>query len=100
MYLTKKDEINYLKHGTINIKYEYLRNNEHATSNMKHLTENMKPERKHEMGEKKKNFEVFGKSVHEKLNKKDEINYLKYGTINIKYKYLCNSEHEHQIRNT
>ena len=44
----------------------------------------MKLKGKCEMGVKKKNFGVFEKSVHETLNKKDEINYLKHTTINIK----------------
>ena len=61
---------------------------------MKHLTENMKSECKHETGPKKKIFGAFGKSVHKTLNRKDEINYLKHGTINRKHEYLRNSEHE------
>ena len=67
--LKKKDEINYLKHATINIKYKYFRNREHETSNMKYRTENMKLDCERESGAKKKNFGVLGKSVHETLNK-------------------------------
>ena len=78
----------------MNIKYGYLCNSEHITSNMKQRTRNMKLERKHKTRAKKKNFGVFGKSVYETLNKKDEINYLKHATINIKYDYHCNNEHE------
>ena len=45
------------------------------------------------MGAKKKNFEVFEKLLHETLNNKHEISYLKYATVNIKYQYIGNSEH-------
>ena len=92
--MNKKDEKNYLKHATINIKYKYLCNREHETLNVKRRTKNMKLERKHKTRAKKKNFGVFGKSVYETLNKKDEINYLKHATINIKYEYIYNSEHD------
>ena len=44
-----------------------------VTANMKHRTTSMKLERKHETGVKKKNFEVFEKSVHEILNNEHEI---------------------------
>ena len=57
--LNKKDKINYLKHATINIKYEYLCNSEYETSNMKHRIKNIKLEYKHEMGAKEKKFVVF-----------------------------------------
>ena len=45
-------------------------------------------------GAKKKNFGVFGKSVHEILNNEHETKNKTYETTNIKYEYLRNIEHE------
>ena len=92
--LNKKHETIYLKYATMNIKYEYFCYSEHKMSNMKHKPITMKLEHKHEMGAEKKNFRVFGKLFHEILNKKYEIYYLKYATMNIKYEYFYNSEHK------
>ena len=65
-------------------------NIKHQTWNSELVTWNMKYERKHEMGGKQF-FGVFKKWLHETLNIKHEIGYLKYATMYIKYEYLCNS---------
>lgn len=61
---------------------------------MKHKPINIKLERKYKMRAQKKNFRVFEKLFHETLNKKHEIYYLKYATMNIKYEYFYNREHK------
>ena len=45
----------------------------------------------------KKIFGEFGKYLHETQNNTHETSYLKYATMNIKYKYFRNSEHKTSI---